>query len=460
MVMTRAKGGTGMNSDETVDAADSTAHGDNGSANGGSRREAAVLDTVVDNESVQTYIRNCRTYDVPVDASVVISLKTEWDVLQPTKSFTEGCMLPLSGVLEDNKHIKKLRLRGTGSKRRRSTAGAGNSNARILGQILAKNDTVDFLDLSNTGLDADGMRELCSALRSNSSLTDLNLSRNRFGEEGASLLEETLDSAPALQSLDVRSNALGYTSIAKIQRRCCCRPSGCRDLSVEVDGNFVFEEVLNAGTHGVGFVMAIVGGFILMTEASLEGKSAEHFWGCAIFSASLLFLYLASTLYHSFFMLPYVSSLLCIADHCAIYILIAGSYTPFMLISMHGSGLGKAVIIAQWLCALVGCLFSITSTYMKLKGTMYVELTLYLGLGLSVLLVWDSVLQEMHQGELMLIAGGGVAYVGGVIFFILGEKIPVFHIVWHIFVMVASSLHWFAVFHYTVQYEVPKPLMS
>ncbi|CAM9938022.1 unnamed protein product, partial [Hapterophycus canaliculatus] len=194
------------------------------------------------------------------------------------------------------------------------------------------------------------------------------LSRNRFGEEGAALLEETLDSAPALKSLDVRSNALGYTSIAKIQRRCCCRPAGCRDLSVEVDGNFVFEEVLNAGTHGVGFVMAIIGAFILMTEASLEGKSAEHFWGCAIFSASLLFLYLASTLYHrhalirsrAFFMLPYVSGLLCIADHCAIYILIAGSYTPFMLISMHGSGLGKAVIIAQWLCAALGCLFSIT----------------------------------------------------------------------------------------------------
>ena len=62
----------------------------------------------------------------------------------------------------------------------------------------------------------------------------------------------------------------------------------------------------------------------------------------------------------SFFMLPYVSSLLCVADHCAIYILIAGSYTPFMLISMHGSSLGRTVIIAQWLCALFGCLFSIT----------------------------------------------------------------------------------------------------
>ncbi|CAN0486232.1 unnamed protein product, partial [Laminaria digitata] len=104
---------------------------------------------------------------------------------------------------------------------------------------------------SNTGLDADGMRELCAALKENSSLTDLNLSRNRFGEEGAALLEGTLDSAPALRSLDVRSNALGYASIAKIQRRCCCRSSGCGDLSVEVDGNFVFEEVLNAGTYGL-----------------------------------------------------------------------------------------------------------------------------------------------------------------------------------------------------------------
>eukprot|EP00752_Nemacystus_decipiens_P005535 g5007.t1 len=427
--------------------------------NGGSSEQESV-DLLMDNEDVKTYIRNCRSYDVPIDPSVVISLKTRWEVLQPTRAFTEGCMLPLAGVLDTNKHVKKLRLRGTGSTSRRAAVGSGNSNARILGHILSKNDTVEALDLSNTGLDADGMRELCSALKDNSSLTDLDLSRNRFGEEGAALLEGTLDSARALKSLDVRSNALGYTSIAKIQRRCCCRPAGCGDLSLEVDGNFVFEEVLNAGTHGVGFIMAIVGALILMSEASREGKSPEHFWGCAIFSASLMFLYLASTLFHSFFMLPYVSSLLCVADHCAIYILIAGSYTPFMLISMHGSSLGRTVIIAQWLCALFGCLFSITSYYMNIKGTVYVELALYLGLGLSVLLVWDAVLEQMHYGELLLIAGGGVAYVGGVIFFILGEKIPVLHVVWHVFVMVASSLHWSAVFHYTVAYDVPKPLMS
>ncbi|CAM9725919.1 unnamed protein product [Pylaiella littoralis] len=426
MVTTRRKGGNGGSIDEAPEAV----HGSGGRSKEQESEEA--VDMLVDNEDVKAYIRNCRAYDVPVDPSVVVSLKTEWEVLQPTMAFSEGSMLPLAGVLDSNKHVKKLRLRGTGSTRRRAVAGGGNSNARVLRHILSRNDTVELLDMSNTGLDADGMRELCTALKENSSLTDLNLSRNRFGEEGAALLEGTLDSAPALTSLDVRSNALGYTSIAKMQRRCCCRPAGCRELSIEVDGNFVFE----------------------------EGKSTEHFWGCAIFSASLMFLYLASTLFHSFFMLPHVSGLFCVADHCAIYILIAGSYTPFMLISMHGSALGVTVIISQWLCALFGCMFSITSYYMKIKNTVYVELTLYLGLGLSVLLVWDAVLEQMHQGELLLIAGGGMAYVGGVIFFILGEKVPAFHIVWHVFVMVASSLHWFAVYNYTVQYEVPKPLMS
>ncbi|CBJ48698.1 Hypothetical inner membrane leucine rich repeat protein [Ectocarpus siliculosus] len=412
MVTTRAKGDAeAINDEVTALVHNGGGGGENG--NGGSKEcrssSSSGADPLDDNEAVKTYIRNCRAYDVPVDPSVVISLKTEWDVLQPTRGFGAGSMLPLAGVLDTNKHVKKLRLRGTGSTQRRPVAGGGNSNARILGRILAQNDTIEHLDLSNTGLDADGMRELCAALEKNSSLTDLNLSRNRFGAEGASVLEGTLDSAPALRALDVRSNALGYKSIAKIQRRCCCRPSGCRELAVEVDGNFVFEEVLNAGTHGVGFVAAIIGAFLLMTEASQEGKSPEHFWGCAIFSASLMFLYLASTLYHSFFMLPYVSGLLCIADHCAIYILIAGSYTPFMLISMHGSSLGRTVIIAQWLCALFGCLFSMTSYSLDFKGTMYVELTLYLGLGLSVLLVWDSVLEHMHQGELMLIAGYGGA---------------------------------------------------
>lgn len=415
-----------------------------------------MLEMVDDNEDVMKYIKNCRAYHLPVDPSVVISLKTQWEVMQPTKSFCEGSMLPLAGILETNKHVKKLRLRGTGMKNRRAANGNGNSNARILRSILSKNDTVETLDLSNTGLDADGMRELCAALRENSSLTDLNLSRNRFGEDGAALLEGALDGAPALQMLDVRSNALGFKSIAKIQRRCCCRPSGCRDLSVEVDGNFVFEEVLNAGTHGLGFIMSILGSILLMTEASREGKSAEHFYACAVFSFSLMFLYLASTLFHSFFMLPYVSSILCIADHCAIYILIAGSYTPFMLISMHGSSLGQVVIITEWVAALFGCMFSISSYYLKLKSTVYVELTLYLGLGLAVILVWDHVIEHMHRGELTLIAGGGVAYVAGVVFFIMGEKIPAYHIVWHVFVMVASLLHWFAVYRYTVHNEVPQ----
>ncbi|CAM9933934.1 unnamed protein product [Ascophyllum nodosum] len=410
---------------------------------------------VEDNEDVAAYLRNCRAYQVHVDPSVVISLKTHWEVIQPTQSFSEGSMLPLAGVLDGNKHVKKLCLRGTGSSQKRPSAGNGNSNARILRGILAENDTIDTLDISNTGLDSDGMRELCAALRENRSLTHLDVSRNRFGGKGAEMLEETLDAAPSLQTLDVRSNALGFASISKIQHRCCCRPPGCSDLSLEVEGNYVFEEVLNAGTHGLGFVLAIIGAIILMTEASRPGKSAEHFWGCTIFSISLMFLYLASTLFHSFFMLPYISRIFCVADHCAIYILIAGSYTPFMLISMHGHWLGTVIIIAQWMCALLGCFFSIASD-VRLKSTMYVELSVYLGLGLAVLVVWESVAEQMQRGELILIAGGGIAYVAGIAFFLVGSKIPIFHTVWHIFVMAASAMHWFAVFHYTVHYEVPK----
>ncbi|CAM9832900.1 unnamed protein product [Discosporangium mesarthrocarpum] len=154
-------------------------------------------------------------------------------------------------------------------------------------------------------------------------------------------------------------------------------------------------------------------------------------------------------------MLPHVSKLLRIADHCAIYILIAGSYTPFMLISMHGSDHGQVIIIAQWVAAITGCMFSIISANIRLKSTQYIELTFYLALGLAVLLVWDSVSYHLHETELALIALGGVAYVGGVIFFILGEKVPVFHVVWHVFVMIASLLHWFAVYRYTVHQDVP-----
>ena len=131
--------------------------------------------------SWEKYIENCHRFDIKVDPSVVIALKTGWTILQPTKGFNEGAMLPLMDILDKNKTIKKLNLASAGMHDARfRSKGNGNSNARIVNTILTNNTSIEEVDLSYTGLDDDGIEELSPFLKSNKNVTSLNLSNNFF----------------------------------------------------------------------------------------------------------------------------------------------------------------------------------------------------------------------------------------------------------------------------------------
>ena len=138
-------------------------------------------------DNANAYIKNCKRFEIQIDPNVVAALLTGWRVLQPTKDkFKEGGLLPLMGLLDDNQHVHKLNLSSSGmNDPRYRSAGNGDSNARILAQILRVNKSIQDVDLSNTGLNDDGMAEICAALRVNKSVTSLNLSMNHFGEQGA-----------------------------------------------------------------------------------------------------------------------------------------------------------------------------------------------------------------------------------------------------------------------------------
>ncbi|CAM9842357.1 unnamed protein product, partial [Chrysoparadoxa australica] len=272
-----------------------------------------------------------------VDPSIVITLKTEWEVLKPTKTFCEGSMLPLMGVLDTNVHIKKLNLKGAGMHNRKPDAGNGNSNARSLRHILKRNKVVDTLDVSNTGLDNDGLHELCEVIKDNSTITELNLSRNHFSATGCEELSHALTTNEGLRYLDVSRNALGFRSIQQLQvgstwRRkqpfkkvdhCTTVLSGNGECiagaaltSYRSRGHVLVvyslyhahlslvdtctQEVLNSMTHGIGFIFSVIGTILLMTKASQHDKTPYHFWGCLIFSASLQLLFLFSTLFHRY----------------------------------------------------------------------------------------------------------------------------------------------------------------
>ena len=270
-------------------------------------------------DEVEAYVKNCKKYDLHIDPGVVITFQTKWHILQPTTSFSEGSMLPLMGVLDSNRYIRHLKLNSAAMIKNRFV-GNGNTNARCLNKILKHNKTINNINLADTGLDDDGLIEICNVLKDNKHVTSLNLSSNHFGSKGVDALLSVLDAShskmsieddgsimrgdgsSALRELDLSRCALGFESINKLRQGCACNAS---PVIMKTNGNFVFEEILNSISHGIAFILSIIGANVMILEVSrLYPMSDYHYWATVIycFNASLMFL--CSTLFHSFFMMP------------------------------------------------------------------------------------------------------------------------------------------------------------
>lgn len=336
----------------------------------------------------ERYMENCRKYGMACDPNVVITLRTGWAVLQPTKAFGQGSMLPLMDILDENTTVEKVVLRGVGMIRQKRSAGNGNSNARVLNHILQRNNTIKHLDLTDTGMDGEGLKEICEGLTKNTSVRYLNISRNHFHYSNVGYLQHVLACNHNLAEVDLRRNLLGWAAISEIRSN----ERTQKHVKIHSEGNFLFEEFLNSSSHAFGFLLTVIGSIVLMKEASQEGKSQTHFWSCLIFSLSLLILYLASALYHSFFLLPSVAAILQIVDHCAIYFLIAGTYTPCALIAFHYSARATAVVVCEWIFAFAGILFSMYSEIGSFRRTL-AELVIYLSMGYLVVFMGTDILR-------------------------------------------------------------------
>ncbi|HKL24711.1 MAG TPA: hemolysin III family protein [Desulfuromonadales bacterium] len=202
------------------------------------------------------------------------------------------------------------------------------------------------------------------------------------------------------------------------------------------------EEIANSITHGVGLLLSIAGLVVLAVCASLFGN-AWHLASCTIFGSSLVLLYAASTLYHSI-QQPQTKRILRILDHSAIFLLIAGTYTPFVLVSLRGAW-GWALFGVVWGLAALGILFQTT----LLRQWALVSALLYIGMGWVVVVAAKPLLNAIDAGGLLLLLGGGIAYTSGVGFY-LRRSLRYHHAIWHVFVLVGSALHFFAVLYYVI----------
>lgn len=200
------------------------------------------------------------------------------------------------------------------------------------------------------------------------------------------------------------------------------------------------EELANSITHGIGIGLSLVGGILLVVLAAVYGD-VWRIVSFSIFASSLIALYLASTLYHSF-RNPQVKHIFRIVDHAAIYLLIAGTYTPFLLVSLRGAW-GWTLLGVIWGLALLGIVFKTLFIHRFRKLSTIV----YLGMGWLCLVAVHEMLIRIPVGGLIWLAAGGILYTIGVIFYVW-RRLPYHHAVWHLFVLAGSTCHYLAVLFY------------
>jgi len=202
------------------------------------------------------------------------------------------------------------------------------------------------------------------------------------------------------------------------------------------------EERLNVITHGIGFVLSIVALVLLLINAARYG-SVRHITSFAIFGASMIVLYAASTFYH-YSKSPELRSKLNIIDHAAIYVLIAGTYTPFTLVVLKG-WVGWTIFGISWGLALIGIIFKVFyfRKYDRLSTLAYVLM------GWVVIFAIKPLIDEFPLKGLLWLFGGGLAYSFGALLYSF-KKLRFNHALFHVFVLIGSFCHFMAVFFYVL----------
>jgi hemolysin III len=202
------------------------------------------------------------------------------------------------------------------------------------------------------------------------------------------------------------------------------------------------EELANRLTHGLGALLGVAG-LVLLVVASSRHGNVWHVVSTAIFGVTLVLLYTASTLYHS------VSDegrqrLLQKFDHAAIFLLIAGTYTPFVLVTLRGPW-GWSLFGVVWGLAVVG----VTLKFWFAGRFRVVSTVIYVAMGWLVMIAIKPLMAALPAGGLHLLVAGGLSYTGGAVFY-LWKRLPYHHAIWHLFVLGGSACHWAAVYCYVV----------
>jgi hemolysin III len=202
------------------------------------------------------------------------------------------------------------------------------------------------------------------------------------------------------------------------------------------------EQIADSVTHGAGLVASIAGLFVLVTAAVRRGD-AWLITSCAIYASTLVLLYAASTLYHSL-AATRARHVFQIIDHSAIYLLIAGTYTPFALVNLHGPW-GWTILAIVWVLAAAG----VTAKAVFGPRWPIVSTALYIAMGWTAVVAFKPLMLHVAPAGIAWLVAGGLAYTGGIVFF-ASDRLRYNHAMWHMFVLGGSVCHFVAVLFYVV----------
>ena len=202
------------------------------------------------------------------------------------------------------------------------------------------------------------------------------------------------------------------------------------------------EEFVHVASHAIGLGASVAGLPILVLAAGASGDAGDVV-GCSVFGATLILLYGASTLYHAL-VRSRAKRIFRVLDHAAIYLLIAGTYTPFALTPLRG-GWGWTLLAAIWCLAILGIVFEVVARPPDHRFS----LPLYLGMGWLVVVAAEPLLGSVRIPGLLLLLFGGLSYSLGVVFF-LWHRLPYHHALWHVAVLAGSALHYTSILYYVI----------
>lgn len=202
------------------------------------------------------------------------------------------------------------------------------------------------------------------------------------------------------------------------------------------------EEIINALTHGAGALFAIVALVLMVVRAAQLGDGGA-IASVSIYGASMILLFLVSTIYHAVWH-QQARGWLKVLDHSAIYLLIAGTYTPFIILGLSGS-FRISMLVMIWALAALGILFKFLFIHRFKK----LALVTYLGMGWLSILILKPLMASMPASGLWMLALGGLVYSLGVVFYV-AKSLPYSHAVWHLFVLAGAACHFVAVYAFVL----------